>query len=142
VNVTVRVAEIDAPEKAQPWGNRRKQHVAARCFGKPAIVARRTTDRYGRTVARVECDGIDASAEQIRAGMAWVFDRYVTDRGLYAVQDEARDKHRGCRARCGHFRPGKGVYRRQGEPSPNGFGGLTSKATPSLRRSSASSKDF
>jgi endonuclease YncB( thermonuclease family) len=29
-----------------------------------------TTDRFGRTVARVACDGIDASAEQARAGMA------------------------------------------------------------------------
>lgn len=95
VNVTVRVAEIDAPEKAQPWGNRSRHHLAALCLGKPAIVEPRTTDRYGRAVARVECDGADASAEQIRAGMAWVFDRYVTDRGLYAVQDGARTERRG-----------------------------------------------
>jgi endonuclease YncB( thermonuclease family) len=47
----------------------------------------------GRTVARVECDCADASAEQ--AVIAWVFDRYVTDRGLYAVQDEARAARRG-----------------------------------------------
>lgn len=87
VYVTVRVAEIDAPEKAQPWGNRSKQNLAALCFGKPAIVAPQTTDRYGRTVARVKCDGTDASADQVRAGMAWVFDRCVTDRVLYAVQD-------------------------------------------------------
>jgi endonuclease YncB( thermonuclease family) len=53
-------------------------------------VARQTTDRYGRTVARLEFDGIDASAEQVRAGMAWVFDRNVSDRGLYAMQDDAR----------------------------------------------------
>jgi endonuclease YncB( thermonuclease family) len=36
------------------------------------------------------CNGTDSSAEQVRTGMAWVFDRYVTDRGLYALQDEAR----------------------------------------------------
>jgi endonuclease YncB( thermonuclease family) len=95
VKVTVRVADIDAPEKAQPWGNRSRQHLAALCFGKEAILAPRTTDRYGRTVARVECDGSDASAEQVRAGMAWVFDRYVTDRGLYTVQDDARASRRG-----------------------------------------------
>ena len=95
VNVTVRVAEIDAPEKGQAWGNRSRQHLAALCHGKPAIVAMRTTDRYGRAVARVECDGVDASAEQIRTGLAWVFDRYVTDRGPYAVQDEARSDRRG-----------------------------------------------
>jgi endonuclease YncB( thermonuclease family) len=95
VKVTVRVAEIDAPENAQPWGNRSRQHLAALCHGKPAVVEPRTTDRYGRTVARVECDGADASAEQVRAGMAWVFDRYVSDRGLYAVQDDARAGRRG-----------------------------------------------
>jgi Staphylococcal nuclease homologue len=42
-----------------------------------------TTDRYGSTVARIRCDGIDANAEMVRAGMAWVFDKYVTDRSLY-----------------------------------------------------------
>ena len=71
-----------APEKGQPWGNRSRQHLAALCFGKPAIVSPRVTDRYGRTVARVECDGVDVSAEQVRVGKAWVFDRYVSDRGL------------------------------------------------------------
>ncbi len=47
INVTVRVADIDAPEKAQAWGNRSKQHLGALCFGKPTIVAPQTTDRYG-----------------------------------------------------------------------------------------------
>jgi endonuclease YncB( thermonuclease family) len=94
-NITVRVAEIDAPEKRQAWGQRSRQHLAATCFEKVAVVRPRTTDRYGRTVARVECDGTDASAEQVRAGMAWVFDRYVTDRSLYAVQDEARSLRTG-----------------------------------------------
>lgn len=95
VNITVRVAEIDAPEKGQAFGSRSRQHLAELCHGKPAIVSPRTKDRYGRTVARVECDGIDASAEQVRAGLAWVFDRYVTDRTLYAVQDAARAAQRG-----------------------------------------------
>jgi len=89
-NVKVRLAEIDAPEKAQPFGNRSKQHLAQLCFKKPAHIAPQSTDRYGRTVARVACDGIDASDEQVQAGMAWVFDRYVTDRSLYSVQEAAR----------------------------------------------------
>jgi endonuclease YncB( thermonuclease family) len=46
-------------------------------------------------VAHVICDGTNASTEQIRVGMAWVFDRYVTDHGLYAVQDVARTEWRG-----------------------------------------------
>ena len=54
-----------------------------------------TTDRYGRTVARVRCDGQDASEQLVRSGMAWVFDRYVTDRSLYPLQDEARAARRG-----------------------------------------------
>ena len=52
-------------------------------------------DRYGRTIGRVSCAGIDANAEHVRRGMAWVFDRYATDRRLYAIQDEARAARRG-----------------------------------------------
>jgi endonuclease YncB( thermonuclease family) len=91
----IRLAEVDAPENAQAFGERIKQHLAALCFGRSALVSTRTTDRYRRTVARLACDGIEASVYQVNAGMAWVFDRYVADRSLYAVQDESRGAGRG-----------------------------------------------
>jgi endonuclease YncB( thermonuclease family) len=94
-NIRVRLAEIDAPEKAQPFGNRSKQHLSDLCFRKQAVVKRQSKDRYGRTVVHVDCAGTDAGTEQVRAGTAWVFDRYVVDRGLYGVQDEARTAGRG-----------------------------------------------
>lgn len=88
--VKVRLAEIDAPEKKQPFGARSKQALSDLCFGRQAEVIPQTTDRYGRTIARVRCDGRDASESQVRRGMAWVYDRYVIDRSFYALQDEAR----------------------------------------------------
>lgn len=93
--VKVRLAEIDAPEKDQPFGTRSKQVLSDLCFGRAAEVVPQTTDRYGRTVARVRCDGQDASEQLVRSGMAWVFDRYVKDRSLYPLQDEAREARRG-----------------------------------------------
>lgn len=93
--VRVRIAEIDAPEKKQPFGTRSKQSLAELCFGKLAEVTPRTTDRYGRLVARVSCAGQDVSEYQLKNGMAWVFDRYVTDRSLYGIQNEARQARQG-----------------------------------------------
>jgi endonuclease YncB( thermonuclease family) len=52
-------------------------------------------DRNGRLLARVWCSGIDANAEQVRRGMAWVFDRYVKDRSLDPIQDRARAQRLG-----------------------------------------------
>jgi endonuclease YncB( thermonuclease family) len=88
--IKIRLAEIDAPEKKQPFGNRSKQSLADMCFQKQAEIKPQTKDRYGRTVARVICGGTDANAEQVKRGMAWVYDKYVKDRSLYALQDEAR----------------------------------------------------
>lgn len=93
--VKIRLAEIDAPEKAQPFGERSKQSLSDLCFDREAEITPLTTDRYGRTVARVHCESIDANAEQLRRGMAWVYDKYVTDRSLYALQDEAKSARRG-----------------------------------------------
>jgi micrococcal nuclease len=81
------------------FGARSREHLATLCFDQRAevrpITANGGLDRYGRTVAHVSCDGADASVEQVRAGMAWVFDRYVTDSSLYQLQDEGRAVHRG-----------------------------------------------
>lgn len=98
----VRLAEIDAPEishgankRGQPFGQRSRQSLAELCFQHSAIVRLVAIDRYGRSVGRVTCDGVDANAEQVRRGMAWVYDKYVTDRGLYQLQNEASAKRRG-----------------------------------------------
>ena len=93
--VKVRLLEIDAPEKAQAFGTKSKESLSEMCFGKTAEVVEKGKDRYGRTLARVSCDGVDANAEQVSRGMAWVYDRYVTDKTLYAVQDEAKADRRG-----------------------------------------------
>jgi len=94
-NVTVRLAEVDAPEKRQPFGNRSRQHLAELCFKKAAEVRPQARDRYGRTVGRVVCDGMDANAEQVRAGMAWAYTRYITDQTLAKLEQEARTDRRG-----------------------------------------------
>lgn len=91
----VRLAEIDAPEighgkPGQPFGHGAKQSLASICFGQPAQATVASTDRYGRLVARVNCNGRDANAEQVRAGMAWVYDKYAKDLSLRADQDKAR----------------------------------------------------
>lgn len=74
--VRVHLAEIDAPESGQPYGRRSKEHLSALCFNVEATIRPTTADRWGRTVARVECRGKDANLEQVRAGMAWAFTKY------------------------------------------------------------------
>lgn len=99
--VKVRLAEIDAPEKAQPFGAKSKQSLSGLCFGKQARISPQGRDRYGRTIGRIYCftpgvkTEIDANAEQVRRGLAWVYDRYVTDPDLYPLQDAARAERRG-----------------------------------------------
>ena len=97
----IRLQGIDAPEKAQPFGTRSKQSLSDMCFDRQARIATQGRDRYGRTIGRIYCftpgvkTEVDANAEQVRRGMAWVFDRYATDRALYNLQDDARSARRG-----------------------------------------------
>lgn len=87
--IQVRLKEIDAPELKQAFGKSSRESLSQICEKKTARVWWTEIDRNGRTLGRVWCGGTDANAEQVRRGMAWVFDRYVKDRSLYAVRDEA-----------------------------------------------------
>jgi endonuclease YncB( thermonuclease family) len=91
--VRVRLKEIDAPEHNQRFGKRSRQSSTDMCAKKRARVSWRETDRNGRTLGRVWCAGVDANAEQVRRGMAWVFNRY--DRSLYPLQEAARSDRLG-----------------------------------------------
>jgi endonuclease YncB( thermonuclease family) len=68
----VRLAEVDAPERRQPFGTESRRSLAAICQGKPATVEVVATDTHKRAVGKAKCGDIDASAEQVRRGMAWV----------------------------------------------------------------------
>lgn len=89
--ITVRLAEIDAPEKSQPYGQSSRQHLAVLCHQQQATIRQTAYDsRWQRIVARVECRGQDANAEQVRAGMAWAYTRYLTDPEIQRLHDAAR----------------------------------------------------
>ena len=94
--VKVRLSAIDAPERAQPFGRVSRQALAGLCHGEQATLHVRSHDRYGRAIADVTCRNQDASTAQVRAGMAWVYDRYSAGyEHLYPLQDAARKARAG-----------------------------------------------
>lgn len=94
--MVVRLAEVDAPEKAQPFGQRSKELLSTLCFRKQAEIRPSTRDRYGRTVAHVICAGTDANAAMVRTGMAWAYTRYLTDPQIRAMEVVARRENWDC----------------------------------------------
>lgn len=92
----IRLAAIDAPEKAQAFGQRAKQKLSDLCYGKTVSVQVVSIDRYGRTVGDVDCAGIKANEVMVQFGFAWVYRKY--DKGhehLYAFEEDARNARRG-----------------------------------------------
>ena len=77
--IKIRLAEIDAPESSQPYGNKSKQALSGLIFGKDVRVVVQTTDRYGRTVGRPYVGNLDVCEEMVRVGAAWVYRQYVVD---------------------------------------------------------------
>lgn len=104
--VKVRVSAIDAPERKQPFGQVSRQHLAALCFQQQATISPKTRDRYGRTVAEVECQGKNAGQEQVRAGLAWYYVRYGAGYGhLAGLEQDARAAGRGLWSEAGAVAP-------------------------------------
>tara|TARA_Y100001936_G_scaffold211393_1_gene218851 strand:- start:7783 stop:8205 length:423 start_codon:yes stop_codon:yes gene_type:complete len=108
--IKIRLAEIDAPEKNQSFGSRSKQSLFDMCFYKKAVIRPLEKDYYKRTVAKVSCDGLDVNKEQIKRGMAWVYDKYVRDKSLYYIQDIAKISRKGLWVENNPIKPWK--YRR------------------------------
>lgn len=93
--VKVRMAQIDAPEKDQPYGQASKKSLSDMVFGKTVELRVQDRDRYGRTVATVVLDGRDINRAQVEAGAAWVYRQYLKDRSLIAVEDAAKAQGKG-----------------------------------------------
>lgn len=75
----IRLQGIDAPEKAQAFGNKSKQSLHEMVHGKEVMVDFQKKDKYGRTVGKVWVNNIDACLEQIKRGMAWHYKQYANE---------------------------------------------------------------
>ena len=92
----IRLNGIDAPEKAQPFGNVSKQNLSRLAFGRYATAECPKVDRYRRRVCVVRVDGIDVGLAQVAAGLAWWYRKYageqtVLERDTYSkLENQAR----------------------------------------------------
>lgn len=97
----IRIAGIDAPEKAQAFGAAAKENLARLAFGKQADVRCSKRDRYGREVCNVYVGARDVGLEQVRSGHAWWYREYAReqapeDRKVYeTAESDARGARRG-----------------------------------------------
>lgn len=93
--VKVRIAEIDAPEGSQPFGDESRRRVVDLCLGTVAQVEARGKDRYGRTIAAVQCRAQDVGHVMVRDGLAWAYRKYMTDETLLTDEAAAKKSHVG-----------------------------------------------
>lgn len=93
--VKVRLIEIDAPEKKQPWGPQATEALRSAVAGKAVTVDDQGRDRYKRTLGRVFVENRDVNADLVRTGNAWVFVKYAKDAALPPLEAEARAARRG-----------------------------------------------
>jgi micrococcal nuclease len=92
---TVRVADIDCPEKKQPFGNRAKQFTSEEILGKTVFIKVKNIDRYGRTVGYVMYDDKNLSFELLKNGLAWHSKYYSKDKKMAAMEQMAKDSKIG-----------------------------------------------
>ncbi|RRJ91470.1 thermonuclease family protein [Flavobacterium macacae] len=90
--ITLRLAEVDTPEKSQPFGTKAKQFTSDQIYLKTIKYVVTDTDRYGRSIAMVyyDEDSKYLSAEIIKAGMGWHYKRYSSSKELATFEDNAR----------------------------------------------------
>lgn len=91
----VRLDQIDAPERNQPYGSKAKDVLSNLVFERTVRVQSSGTDRYGRTLGTLWIGETDANREMVRMGYAWAYRKYLRDDSLIDVEADAKAARRG-----------------------------------------------
>ena len=87
--IKVRLAEIDTPEKAQPYGLTARSALVDKVMGKVIEVRITAVDRYKRSIGHLYLNDRNINTEMVKEGHAWVYRRYLKDQSLLAVEKQA-----------------------------------------------------
>ncbi len=97
-DIRIRIAEIDAPELHQPYGQKAKSYLKGLIESETIICSIMEKDRYGRYIAKIKVPGtrnIDVAAEMVRAGYAWHYKKYSASQELSNIEIKAKLKKKG-----------------------------------------------
>lgn len=89
------LAEIDAPERKQPYGAEAKQALADLLLEKQVVLHVQSVDRYGRTLARAYVAGLDINHTLVAQGAAWAANQQLKDHRLKDAETLARNMGKG-----------------------------------------------
>jgi endonuclease YncB( thermonuclease family) len=91
----IRLAEIDAPEKGQPFGTKARENLGSKVFGKAVRVEVVDVDAYHREVGRIYLGERLINREMVQDGFAWDYRAYDKSGEFGGVEADARRHRRG-----------------------------------------------
>ena len=93
--LTIRLAEIDAPEYGQPYWKKSKQALEKHVAGKQVTVEEFDRDQYGRIVGHIYIKDFWVNGDLVKQGHAYVYERYAVSNKLYKFQSQAEKNRLG-----------------------------------------------
>ncbi len=91
----IRLAEIDAPERGQPFWRKSREILADYVAGKEVTVEEFDVDQYGRVVGHVYLGDLWVNGELVRGGYAYVYPKYAVSKKLYEFEKDAQGNKAG-----------------------------------------------
>lgn len=102
----IRINGIDAPERTQEYGLYARAFLEQLIGGEPVTVKPIGIDLWGRTTALCyNHQGLDIALEMLKAGMAWHYTQYSSNRKYAEAETEARYTHTGLWCRPNPMNP-------------------------------------
>jgi len=114
----IRLAEIDAPELGQAYGQASRRALKNLISQQQVRIHLLDTDQYGRIVGIVYFNDQDVSAYMLAQGMAWAYPRFLRRHELQQIEQEARKYRRGLWQQPEHQRIAPWTWRQQKRQQP------------------------
>lgn len=77
--LSIRLANVDAPEHDQPWGREAREALATLMRGGRPEFRLLYRDQYARVIGLVSVKGIVVNEQLVRDGHAWAYEQYLPE---------------------------------------------------------------
>lgn len=91
----IRLADIDAPEKRQRFGNEVTCQLNKLLFRKQVIIKYSSIDRYGRIIGEVYLNNVNINEMMLKNGWCWWYKNYSKKYHYQNFQNHARKNKLG-----------------------------------------------